>query len=472
MKFLKKNVAIILLPVLDVLILIFLLYLSFKIRVELFPFFFSDLPVFVHPLKKYLWLIPIYLIVLFYEGAYTKRFTFWDEVKMLWKANLISIIVVLLILFATKQSEAYSRLVIFTWFLLAAIFLPAVRPEIKKFLYKIGIGKVKVLIIGAGENGIRFLRAIKKEPNLGYEIAGFLDDSVNIDEIEGIKIYRFMDSLDRYINNSDVNAIAITIPERQGREISEIISRSHHGLDTVFYVPAIKEIPVTGIEPRYFFKEDIFAFEIKNSLARPLNYFLKRCFDYSISFLLLPFIMPLLLLFSILIKITSQGPVIFSQERIGKNCRVFKCYKFRTMYRDAEERLKEILDSNPQVREEWERTWKLKNDPRVTPVGKFLRKTSLDELPQIFNILKGEMSLVGPRPYLPHEVEKIGERMEICYSVLPGITGLWQVSGRSNTTYEERVALDCWYVRNWSLWLDIVILLKTIKVVIKKEGAY
>ena len=143
------------------------------------------------------------------------------------------------------------------------------------------------------------------------------------------------------------------------------------------------------------------------------------------------------------------------------------------MYRDAEERLAGLLERNPEAQKKWETHWKLDDDPRVTRIGKFLRTTSLDELPQIFNVLRGEMSLVGPRPVTQEEIDKYyKDRADLCFSVLPGITGLWQVSGRSNTSYEYRITLDSWYVRNWNLWLDIVILFKTLRIVIKREGAY
>ena len=146
--------------------------------------------------------------------------------------------------------------------------------------------------------------------------------------------------------------------------------------------------------------------------------------------------------------------------------------KFRTMYHDAQERLQEILDNNPQASAEWEKYHKLSNDPRITSIGKLLRKTSLDELPQLFNVLQGNMSLVGPRPVTKEEIEKhYKENADFCLSVPPGMTGLWQVSGRSNSSYKQRITLDTWYVRNWNIWLDIVILFKTVRVVIKKEGA-
>lgn len=179
-----------------------------------------------------------------------------------------------------------------------------------------------------------------------------------------------------------------------------------------------------------------------------------------------------MVLISLIIKFSTEGPAIYSHKRIGKKGKEFKCYKFRTMYINADEKLKEILAKDPEKKKEWETYWKLKDDPRVTKIGSFLRKTSLDELPQIFNVLKGEMSLVGPRPVVQKEIDEYYKENSYYYFMVPpGITGLWQVSGRSETSYEYRVSLDSWYVKNWNLWLDIVILLKTVKAVIKREGA-
>ncbi len=179
-----------------------------------------------------------------------------------------------------------------------------------------------------------------------------------------------------------------------------------------------------------------------------------------------------MIIISLLIKITSPGSAIYSQQRIDKNNKPFKCYKFRTMFNDAETRLNNLLQSNVAARDEWKNHWKLGNDPRITKIGKFLRETSLDELPQIFNVFKGEMSLVGPRPVTKEEIENhYKDQAALCFCVPPGITGLWQVSGRSRVSYDHRIALDSWYVRNWNLWLDIVILFKTVKVVLEREGA-
>lgn len=168
----------------------------------------------------------------------------------------------------------------------------------------------------------------------------------------------------------------------------------------------------------------------------------------------------------------SKGPVIFTQSRLGRGGKVFKVYKFRTMVPNAAEALQELLARDPEAREQWERDFKLKNDPRITSIGRFLRKTSLDELPQLWNILKGDMSLVGPRPIEPFEIAKYGRFARHYYALRPGLTGLWQVSGRSDTTYERRVALDAFYAKNRSLGLNLGIILKTVKVVLRGSGAY
>ncbi|WP_416672717.1 sugar transferase [Egbenema bharatensis] len=183
-------------------------------------------------------------------------------------------------------------------------------------------------------------------------------------------------------------------------------------------------------------------------------------------------LLPLIVMIAILVRLDSSGPIFYSQIRIGQGGHHFKAWKFRTMVRDAEQSLQDYLDKHPELKDAWIRDRKLRYDPRVTRVGRFLRRTSLDELPQLWNILRGEMSLVGPRPIVDEEVERYGSKFELYKKVIPGLTGLWQISGRNNITYEERVNLDAYYVRNWSVWLDVYILLRTLWVVITAEGAY
>ena len=199
----------------------------------------------------------------------------------------------------------------------------------------------------------------------------------------------------------------------------------------------------------------------------------KTAFDYILTVVGAVFISPLLVYIAYRIKKEDPGPVFFAHTRIGKDGKPFPCYKFRSMVVNSQEMLQKYLVKNPAAREEWERDFKLKDDPRFTPIGKFLRSTSLDELPQIFNVLRGEMSLVGPRPVIQEELDKYyGETAKLYCTVKPGITGLWQVSGRSDIGYDERVALDATYIKYRSMWGDIVILWKTIGVVLMKKGAY
>lgn len=208
-------------------------------------------------------------------------------------------------------------------------------------------------------------------------------------------------------------------------------------------------------------------------MSNGFEYFVKGIFDFTLTLIGTICICPILFYVSYRIKKEDHGPIFFAHERIGKNGKPFLCYKFRSMIINSQDMLEKYLADNPDAKEEWERNFKLKDDPRVTPIGKVLRRTSLDELPQIFNVLRGEMSLVGPRPVVEEELDKYyGEKAKLYCTVKPGITGLWQVSGRSDTTYDERVAMDVEYIKNRTLWGDIVILWKTIGVVLMKKGAY
>lgn len=407
-----------------------------------------------------------------YEGAYSKRFTFWDEVKFLWKSTFFVSLTILTVLFIGKQSAIFSRVLILTMALSSFIFYPLIRTSAKKLLYSFGLMKRKILILGAGQAGKLALSALTNEPNLGYEVAGFIDDkSSSLREIDGIKIHHYINRIDRYIKKCGIHDILIAKPDLERERLVKIINKIQHKVENTLYIPDLPGIAVLGTELRHFFHEQAIVIEIKNNLAKPLNYLAKRIFDYAVGLALFPLLIILVLVISVIIRLTSQGQAILKQERIGRNGTPFLCYKFRTMLIDAEERLEEILKTDPAAKEEWDKYWKLRDDPRVTKVGKFLRKTSLDELPQIFNVLKGEMSLVGPRPYLPRERDFLKEHGEVILIVQPGITGLWQTYGRSEKTYEERLSLDAWYVRNWTLWLDVVLLLKTIYVVFKSEGA-
>ena len=208
------------------------------------------------------------------------------------------------------------------------------------------------------------------------------------------------------------------------------------------------------------------------SVRAPVGGVSKRCFDILFALLALAFAAPIGLVLAALVKLSDGGPVCFRHKRVGYSGETFSCLKFRTMAVDSERILREHLEKNPEARREWLETRKLKDDPRITPLGRVLRMSSLDELPQLINILRGEMSIVGPRPVVSDEISQYGSDAVAYLRARPGLTGAWQVSGRNDVSYEERVALDAWYVQNWSPWHDIAILLKTVPALLSRRGAY
>ena len=208
-----------------------------------------------------------------------------------------------------------------------------------------------------------------------------------------------------------------------------------------------------------------------HNTGRPRGGSAKRTFDVCAASLMLVFALPAMFFIAVIMFSTDRGPILFSHERIGLNGRRFRCLKFRSMVANSQEALRKHLEAFPQARAEWEASQKLHDDPRITPLGRFLRVTSLDELPQLLNVIRGDMSLVGPRPIVEDEVVRYAEHIDHYAAVRPGITGLWQVSGRSDVDYDQRVQLDCRYVREWSFFGDMIILIKTVKVVALRTGS-
>ena len=216
----------------------------------------------------------------------------------------------------------------------------------------------------------------------------------------------------------------------------------------------------------------VLGFVTSNKLKMWWNLKIKRLMDMVIVCTGGIFLLPFLLFIALLIKLSSPGPVLYRHKRLGMNGKYFYAYKFRSMVVNAQERLQELLESDTEIKKEWEQNHKLAKDPRVTGIGRFLRRTSIDEFPQLVNILKGEMSLVGPRPIVDDEVEKYGEDFNRVFSVKPGLTGLWQVSGRSDTDYNARVAYDTYYLQSWSGWLDLWVMFQTFGAIARGKGAY
>jgi undecaprenyl-phosphate galactose phosphotransferase len=267
--------------------------------------------------------------------------------------------------------------------------------------------------------------------------------------------------------------VAIVALESEALERTlEIVETLQHRVDRILLLPRRTRLPLMQAEFAGAPGRSGIAFGIRNRLFDPLDRGIKNGSDLVLGSLLTLALSPLLIGIALLIWLRDGHTPLYTQERVGRRGRPFRIYKFRTMRPDAEERLKALLESDPALREEWERERKLHDDPRITPIGEFLRRSSLDELPQLLNVLRGEMSLVGPRPIVADEARYYGKAFHYYTAVRPGITGLWQISGRNDLSYGERVELDSWYVRNWSLDLDMMILIRTAGVVWRREGSY
>ncbi len=405
-------------------------------------------------------LVP-YILVFAYEGLYTKRFEFWEETRKLWKSNVIATAIIMIILYVTR-AFVVSRAIILLVFIINFILLPLQRDLIKRLLSKLHLWTKYVLIISSEDVKIKLTKVINHHPILGYHAAAHLESrTLNAQNRH---------SIDAILSSKKIDSIIIEAQEIDQTKLLEIYEQAEGKVQDFFVIPAFSQLQTTGVEIEQI--ENILLMKFHYNLLKTESKIVKRIVDLIIAGLGSIILLPLILVISLIIKLSSPGPVFYIQNRIGKNKKLFPCYKFRTMYLDAPKRLEQHLNSSPESKKEWEMFLKITNDPRVTPFGKFLRRISFDELPQLWNVIKGEMSLVGPRPYLPYEVENIGKQMGIITKVKPGITGLWQVSGRSQLTFEERLQLDEYYVKNWSIWTDLVILVKTIRVLFKTEGAY
>ncbi len=403
---------------------------------------------------------------------YFYRKTFWYELKEVLRTLIIfSIIELAVIAFSKWYFSRYLWLM--TW-ILAALLVPLSRMVVKRFLNKYNLWLRETWIIGSGRNAKEALAAINSEKNLGFKIVGFIspaDNAKKNDElIEGIRVIQPDQA---WLKKIDKKMQFIVAVETEQSEVRNYWLRHLmiNGYRYVSVIPTLRGMPLDSIDMSFIFSHEVMIFRVQHNLAKWSSRLLKRSFDIISSIGIILILSPLLLFIFTKVK-KDGGPAIYGHERVGKNGKLFKCLKFRSMVVNSAEVLKDVLERDPTAKAEWDASFKLKNDPRITKIGEFLRRTSLDELPQLFNVLKGEMSLVGPRPIIAAELERYNDEVDYYLLSKPGMTGLWQVSGRSDVDYDTRVYLDTWYVKNWSMWNDVAILFKTVTVVLKKDGAY
>ncbi len=347
-------------------------------------------------------------------------------------------------------------------FILLTIFLPGFR-EIAKHLFRRLKRWGVPAVVYCDDNSFPIVNRLINNPYLGYHPAIIISTTNKNKDYRGIPIYEPSTELSNLIKKLNIK---VAIISNYSDNLEQIMTSYRYTItvsknQTNFtYTQQLKDIA------------GILAFSSIHNLTFKYNLLLKRLMDIAIIIVALPLILPVFIILMFLTKITSKGPIFYGHERVGKNGKPFKCLKFRSMNINSQEMLEKILATDPVRRAQWEKDRKFEDDPRVTKFGKFLRKTSLDELPQLINILIGQMSFIGPRPVTEPELEKYGKYKNYVLSVSPGLSGMWQISGRSDTGYEERIQFDTYYIQNWSIWLDIWILIKTFWVVLEGKGAY
>lgn len=410
-----------------------------------------------------------------------KLIRFLRSFTLVWLLVLVVINVIVLILANQEQRSVLWPYALFKadifniWavYVYGALVLPRILGRfILLSIRRRGYNRRTAVIVGAGQAGLKVGRYITGNPWMGIHLVGYFDDDmmpgspITLDSQHRVDMLGGVEDVIAYAMKNKVDYLFVALPMKAQEQISTIIwSLGTKGV-SIFLVPDLFTLGIQRAKVR--FTGDLALMDVNLFPAW------KRTFDIFFSMAVVLMTAPLWLLIGILIKIEDAGPILYGHSRVMESGKSFKCWKFRTMHVDADQRLAKLLESSEEMRCEWDQCFKLKNDPRVTAIGRFLRRTSLDELPQFINVLMGQMSVVGARPIVTEELENYYREVALTYCAMkPGITGPWQIGKRSDTVdYQERVELDRRYVLSCTPWLDIKIIFKTIWRVIRPRGAY
>lgn len=419
-------------------------------------------------------LIPLSLVILGLWGAYDRKKLFAGtiEYSIVFNSAALETFLIIVVSFILPELVISRGWVFVAWGLIF-LFLSFGRFVLRRIVTLMrgqGFFLSNAVIVGANNEGISLATQFKHRVSSGLTIVGFIDKKIPVGSLvhEDLKILGDLEQIDEVVHQYKVEEIILASSAISTRDkVMEIFQK--YGVASNVNVrlsSGLYEIITTGLSVQEIGSVPMFS--INQVRLTGIDVLLKAMLDYLITIPGLLFISPFFLFLILAIKLDSPGPAIYRRRVMGVNGEQFDAYKFRTMYVNGDE----ILAKHPELKAELEQNHKLKSDPRITRIGHFLRKTSLDELPQLLNVLKRDMSLVGPRIIAPDEMKKYSKWDINLLTVHPGITGLWQVSGRSDLSYKERVNLDMYYIRNWSIWLDLQILFQTIPVVLKGTGAY
>jgi undecaprenyl-phosphate galactose phosphotransferase len=407
-------------------------------------------------------------------GDYSRRQLFWDSARSTTSALLIC---ALLYLAAIMLLQPMTLLTSAAVWLGLIFLLPTARQGMRYFLSRAGLWNLPTALLGTSQTAQEVYPTLARQLALGLDVRWVVPESAEKHvpaSLAGLKaLIAGPDELTRTLIQAGCRQVILVPDDNIHVDQAHLIDQLVGADIRVAIVPSLRRLPLFGLSTNYFFGKDFLLLQVRNNLARLPQRMLKRSIDVLVSLAAAILLSPLFLVMAMLIKLEDGGPVFFLQSRVGRGGRDFRCWKFRTMVVDAEALMARWEREDPILLAHYRQSnFKLKTDPRVTRVGAWLRRTSLDELPQLINILCGEMSMVGPRPLLRRELPDYGAVISLYERVRPGITGLWQISGRSHTTFAERVSYDEWYIKNWTVWYDVVILLQTVWVLMRGGGAY
>lgn len=411
--------------------------------------------------SQFAWLALCMLLIFHMLGHYQRPLPRWTAYRHIAGAALLLMMADGFLLYAFK--EHLSRLWLINSWLLGGLLIPVMRLLAQRLLNRRGLWAIPAIMVGSGPQLDHVCRALAMEHTLGYQVL----DTVPLSYLQegGME-----NAWARLCQDKGGGFIILALSAQEMVEYGELLTDLVRERLPFAIIPSLGGLPILGFDQMSFIGHDFMMMVARNNLGQSFSRRVKCIFDMTLALLLVVLLLPVFALFSLLI-IRDGGPVFYKHMRIGRDGVPFRCLKFRTMVRNADRVLQDHLASHPDAAAEWAAFHKLVDDPRITRIGRFLRSTSLDELPQLFNVLLGEMSLVGPRPVTEAELSYYGKDLFFYLEARPGITGLWQVSGRSNLSYEQRVLYDTWYVKNWTLWLDVAILARTIPVVLSRTGA-
>jgi undecaprenyl-phosphate galactose phosphotransferase len=408
-------------------------------------------------------------------GDYSRRQLFWDGARSTTAALLVGggayIAAVSLV-----DPSGMLPVTILVW--LGMLFaLPTARQLMRLLLGKIGAWHLPTAIIGTSPMAQEVVPVLGKQLALGLKVKWVVPETPE-KHLPGAffgltPLIVPQEQLPLALMAAGCRQVILVPDDRINANPNDLIDQLVGADIAVAIVPSLRRLPLYGLSTNYFFGKDLLLLQVRNNLARLPQRIFKRSLDIVGASILGVLLMPAFLFFAFEIWREDHGPVFFRQTRVGRNGRDFTCWKFRTMVVDAEDQMARWEKENPVLLARYcESNFKLQADPRVTRVGAWMRRKSLDELPQLINVLLGDMSLVGPRPLLRRELPDYGAVISLYERVRPGITGLWQISGRSHTTFAERVSYDEWYIKNWTVWYDLVIMLQTVWVLVRADGAY